>query len=61
MDLLVERLVVEVSDQTGVVVGVEEVLLVDACRHELQHLLRMFLLQQSFHLLQDEGEVCLDL
>lgn len=61
MDLLVEWLMVEVSDETGVVVGIEEVLLVDACSHELQHLLWMLLLQQSFHLLQDEGEISLDL
>jgi hypothetical protein len=61
MDLLIERLMMEVSDETGVVVRIEEVLQVDACSHKLQHLLWMFLLQQSFHLLQNEGEIGLNL
>lgn len=39
MGLLVEWLMMKVSDETGVVVGIEEILLVDACSHELQHLL----------------------
>ena len=43
VDHSAQFLVVEVLDQTGIVVRVEEVLLVDACSHKLQHPLRLIL------------------
>lgn len=61
VDHSAQFLVVEVLDQTGIVVRVEEVLLVDACSHKLQHLLRLILPQQLIHLLEDELEVGLEL
>lgn len=60
VDLMVEGFVIEVSDEAGVVVGVEEVLVIDACSHELEDLLGLVFLEEALHLLEDEGEVGLD-
>ena len=61
MDHPVELLMVEVLHQTGVVVSIEEILLVDPCSHKLQRLFDFSLPQQLIHLLEDELKVGLDL
>lgn len=52
---------VEVLHKTGIVVGVEEILLVDSCSHKIKHFLGLIFLQQLVHLFEDELEVGLDL
>lgn len=51
---------IDVLDETGVVIAVKEVLVVHSRSHEIDDFVGLIVLEQSFHLLEDELEISLD-
>lgn len=61
MDHPVEFPMVEVLDKTGIIVRIQEILLINPCSHKLQNLFDLILPQQLIHLLEDKLKIGLDL